>query len=227
MKHAALVLAFLPCLAFAAPVTFTFDVHATDLFLPDRTDPFLPPIPGRWLAGQMKFTFDDTKRRVVDDYMPYGSFVSYVDQTPLTFTSPLGTPDDTVYAVGARVFNTGYGPSGVIVSMGGSSFSVDDKGVYSQYGISIYAQFMTVGFPLLDADYIVKSLQNSEKLTFQAYSISFTNFPQPASNFVRKFNYVDENVKLVDVLREADVPEPATLMSAMLGLGLMGFMRRR
>jgi len=214
MKHAVLVLAFLPTLAFAAPVTFTFDVNAKDEFLPT-------------IAGEMKFTFDDNKTRVVEYSGQYGSYVSYINQKPFSFTSPLGMPDDTTYSVGARVINTGYGPSTVIVSVGGSSFSVDDKGYYSQYAISISTQFLTAGIPILDADDIVKSLQEAEKLTFNAYSINFTNFPQPASNFVRKYYYLDQNAKLINVSREAEVPEPAAIMSMMLGLGLIGFVRRR
>jgi len=214
MKHAVLILAFLPNLVFAGPVTFTFDVNAKDALLPAIT-------------GQMSFTFDDRKQRVVEYSGQYGSYVSYGDQNPFTFTSSLGAPHDTVYAVGARVINTGYGASTVIVSVGGSSFNVDDKGYYSQYGISIDAQFLTGGIPLLDADAIVNAFQDAEKLTFRAYSISYTNFPQPASNFVSKYYYVDENVRLLSVSREAEVPEPATLASLILGLGLIGFIHKR
>lgn len=213
MKHALLALALLPNLAYAGLITFTVEVNARD------TQNHLGP-----LVGQVKFTFDDTKPRIVNDNRPYSTSVSYTNQSP--FILPLTVPNDTVYSIGGFSHSTCNCVSAVLVSASGSSFNVDENGVRSQFDLFIGTQTSSMEIPSFSANNIVQYFLNAEKLTFRASAISYTNVPQPASNFVTKFYYLDENAKLISVEREAEVPEPATLASCMLGLGLIGFMRR-
>lgn len=212
MKRALLALAFLPNLVFAGPITFTVDVNARD---PYRA---LPPI-----VGQVKFTFDDTKQRVVNDDGTAGIGVSYLDQAP--FISPLPMPTDSMYGVGARIRRVFGSYAGFVIGASGGMTKIDDNGNVSEYVMFISGEFFPAVAPSLDASSIVQYFKNSEKLTFTAYAISYNNYPQPASNFITKYYYLDQNAKLVSVIEEAEVPEPATLASLMLGLGLIGFMR--
>jgi len=217
MKRALLVLAFLPGLVVAGPVTFTVAYDAHSVF-----DYTLPRI-----AGQIKFTFDDSKQRVVTDSGQYSYAVSYLNQAP--FSSNLNVGDNATYSIGGSSHRTSPAVAAITrVTVDGGTFSIDDNGYYSQQQVSISTQpFYSTDFSSFTPSDIVRYFESSQTLVLTTYALRYTNFPQPASNFTWQYYYQDTNAKLISVSQEADVPEPATLASLLLGVGLIGLTRKR
>lgn len=213
MKPLLLALAFLPIVVVANPIKFTVNVNPRDDAL-------------RPIAGDATFTFDDTKERIVTWDNQYGSRIAYIDQKPIF--SQLAMPDETRYTIGAStrmgddLYATSYAwAEGIRVSM-------DENGYWTNDYISIISSdFHSIGLSSLSPDEIVRYFSNSENLIFSAYSIKYTDFPQPASDFTSKYYYRYENAKLVSVSKQTQVPEPATFASLILGLGIIGFARKR
>lgn len=216
MKRMLLALALLPGLAFAVPTTFTVAYDAYNIVG--------DPVPR--IAGQIKFTFDDSKQPVVNFLEPSYSVV-YNNQP--SFVSNLNVLDNVFNRIegdSSRAFFAS--PPDTVVSANSASNSVDTNGNVNVIITSIRTQsFSSATFPSLTPSDIVKYFETSPTLDFRTYSYSFSSLTATVPPSPYQYYYVDSGAKLISVSSEGEVPEPATLATSLLGLGLIGFMRKR